>query len=428
MIRADYEPEKRSLNSGTQYSDAQVSVYFYDDATVFGIPGTEETIVRYDLPARGITEGWTVSAVVDQTEAMAEENWPDIGVAIFADDADVYGDFARVLTQHGARVFAVDLDESTEGAARTDAVCETESADPDTGRLAAVPTTKGGAHAAATRRGYDAFAAARAGVNQRAAEKQSVGSNFVQLVARKPKRRRHAKAGWRPRPFQVLVAAGIVVTGLSGWWVVDRYSGVDEDGDVGDAGDVGSVITADADGAGSDDEGSGGDGSDGGNGDSTADKTNEQPEDAAVRGATAEIPQMVHEHSGLRLVTPRSFVIGDSSQPGVFAATGEDPNLRIYVTTDQLHDDAAAQIDHDAVLTDIMQTVKSSPDLQEGQREQEPREQVRYVENPGDGSRIAWTSWVEGNQQLTVGCHSRRAATEQQKQACELVVGSLERM
>ena len=400
MIRADYEPENRSLNSGTQYSDAQVSVYFYDDATVFGIAGTEETIVRYDLPARGITEGWTVSAVVDQTEAMAEENWPDICVAIFADDADVYDDFARVLTQHGARVFTGDLDESSEGAASTDAEYDTESADPDTGPLAAVSTSQGGAHAAAERRGDDAFAAARAGVNQRAAEKQSVGSNFVQLVARKPKRHRHAKAGWRPRPFQILVAAGIAVTSLSGWWVVDRYSGADEDGGVGDGG---AVITADAAGDRSDGDAFGGD-------------------------ATAEIPQMVHEHSGLRLVTPRSFVIGDSSQPGVFAATGEDPNLRIYVTSDQLHDDAAAQIDHDAVLTDIMQTVKNSPDLHEGQREQEPRAQVRYVENPGDGSRIAWTSWVDGNQQLTVGCHSRHTATEKQKQACELVVGSLERI
>ncbi|MCG7232683.1 type VII secretion-associated protein [Corynebacterium propinquum] len=398
MIRADYEPENQSLNSGTQYSVAQVSVYFYDDATVFGIAGTEETIVRYDLPARGITEGWTVSAVVDQTEAMAEENWPDICVAIFADDADVYDDFARVLTQHGARVFTGDLDESSEGAASTDAEYDTESADPDTGPLAAVSTSQGGAHAAAERRGDDAFAAARAGVNQRAAEKQSVGSNFVQLVARKPKRHRHAKAGWRPRPFQILVAAGIAVTSLSGWWVVDRYSGADEDGGVGDGG---AVITADAAGDRSDGDAFGGD-------------------------ATAEIPQMVHEHSGLRLVTPRGFVIGDSSQPGVFAATGEDPNLRIYVTTDQLHDDAAAQIDHDAVLTDIMQTVKSSPDLQEGRREHEPREQVRYVENPGDGSRIAWTSWVEGNHQLTVGCHSRHTTTEKQKQACELVVGSLE--
>lgn len=398
MIRADYEPENQSLNSGTQYSVAQVSVYFYDDATVFGIAGTEETIVRYDLPARGITEGWTVSAVVDQTEAMAEENWPDICVAIFADDADVYDDFARVLTQHGARVFTGDLDESSEGAASTDAEYDTESADPDTGPLAAVSTSQGGAHAAAERRGDDAFAAARAGVNQRAAEKQSVGSNFVQLVARKPKRHRHAKAGWRPRPFQILVAAGIAVTSLSGWWVVDRYSGADEDGGVGDGG---AVITADAAGDRSDGDAFGGD-------------------------ATAEIPQMVHEHSGLRLVTPRGFVIGDSLQPGVFAATGEDPNLRIYVTTDQLHDDAAAQIDHDAVLTDIMQTVKSSPDLQEGRREHEPREQVRYVENPGDGSRIAWTSWVEGNHQLTVGCHSRHTTTEKQKQACELVVGSLE--
>lgn len=51
MIRADHEAE-----SQPQHSGAQVSVFFYDDATVFGIAGTDETIVRYDLPARGITE------------------------------------------------------------------------------------------------------------------------------------------------------------------------------------------------------------------------------------------------------------------------------------------------------------------------------------------------------------------------------------
>lgn len=389
MIRADYETENQPQHSG-----AQVSVYFYDDATVFGVVGTDETIVRYDLPARGITEGWTVSAVLEQTEAMAEEEWPQIDVEIFADDAEVYDDFARVLTQHGVRVLADDV-----GAV---------AAEPDD-----ASNVTDAAHSAPMHSDEDAFAAARAGVSQRATENQSVGSNFVQLIARKPKRRRHAKAGWRPSPFQILVAAGIAVTGLSGWWVLDRYGGA------GGVDEVNAVITADS---------AGGAGS--------TETTAAEPADAESADAgeivasprPTDKPQMVHEHSGLRLVTPRGFVIGDSSQPGVFAATGEDPNLRIYVTTDQLHDDVAAQINHDAVLTDIMQTVASSPDLQEGRREHEPREQVRYVENPGDGSRIAWTSWVEENQQLTVGCHSRHTATAEQKQVCELVVGSLERI
>lgn len=389
MIRADYETENQPQHSG-----AQVSVYFYDDATVFGVVGTDETIVRYDLPARGITEGWTVSAVLEQTEAMAEEEWPQIDVEIFADDAEVYDDFARVLTQHGVRVLADDV-----GAV---------AAEPDNASNATDAAQSAPMHS-----GEDAFAAARAGVSQRATENQSVGSNFVQLIARKPKRRRHAKAGWRPSPFQILVAAGIAVTGLSGWWVLDRYGGA------GGVDEVNTVITADS---------AGGAGS--------TETTAAEPADAESADAgeivasprPTDKPQMVHEHSGLRLVTPRGFVIGDSSQPGVFAATGEDPNLRIYVTTDQLHDDVAAQINHDAVLTDIMQTVASSPDLQEGRREHEPREQVRYVENPGDGSRIAWTSWVEENQQLTVGCHSRHTATAEQKQVCELVVGSLERI
>lgn len=399
MIRADYEAE-----SQPQHSGAQVSVYFYDDATVFGIAGTDETIVRYDLPARGITEGWTVSAVLEQTEAMAEEEWPQIDVEIFADDAEVYDDFARVLTQHGVRVLADDV-----GAV---------AAEPDN-----ASHVTDAAHSAPMHSDEDAFAAARAGVSQRATENQSVGSNFVQLIARKPKRRRHAKAGWRPSPFQILVAAGIAVTGLSGWWVLDRYGGavgVDE---------VNAVITADSAGGAGSTETTDAELTDAETADAEpADAESADVGDSAASPHSADQPQMVHEHSGMRLVTPRGFAIGDSSQPGVFAATGEDPNLRIYVTADQLHDDAAAQINHDEVLTDITQTVASSPDLQEGRREHEPREQVRYVENPGDGSRIAWTSWVEENQQLTVGCHSRHTATAEQKQVCELVVGSLERI
>lgn len=416
-----------------EIAEAQVTVNFYEDATVFGIADTEETIVRYDLPARGITEGWTVSAVLEQTQAMAVQDWPEVVVAVLADDRAVHEDFTRVLSKQGVNVL-VDEPGATDQSAAADGQNDSDDAgelfdadepdhaggaddidgvdgvdgtddvdDPDglgTGGLG----TGGLGGAAAEPVGVDAFADAREGINQRAMHNRSSGGSFVHLIARKPRRRRHAKRGWRPSRVQCMLIAGVVIAGLSGWWLVDRYSGEHGTGHNTDA-----VLAQTADVG------------------ETPDAA-EKAELSTENPVPEQLPTMVHEHSGLRLVTPRGFTIGDSSQPGVLAASGEDPNLRIYVTSDQLHDDPAAEVDIDAVFGDILDTVAASPDLQEGRREDEPRQQVRYVENPGDQSRISWTSWVDGNQQLTVGCHSRFAFSQEQKHACELVRNSLERI
>lgn len=421
----DVDQHAETLRRG-ENAGAQVKVIFYHDATVFGIADTDETIVRYDLPARGITEGWTVAAVLEQTQAMAEEDWPDVVVAVLSDDAGVGEDFTRVLRKQGVSVLVdeagadadtdslpaavVEAEAEVEVEAEVEAVDEADSVESEITRRNSpphgnAPTTTG----SAPRHGVDAFAAAREGINQRAEHQRANSGGFVQLVARKPRRRRHAKPGWRPSPLQCMLAAGVVIAGLSGWWVVDRYSGYDDNAQGADA-----VVAQTAD-------------------------SDEQPDTHAritpsEEAKAVEVPHfdepktMVHEHSGLRLVTPRGFIIGDSAQPGVFAASGDDPDLRIYVTTDQLHEDPAAEIDVDTVFGDILETVETSSDLQEGRRENEPRQQVHYVENPGDQSRISWTSWVEGNQQLTVGCHSRVAPTPAQKQACELVRESLEKI
>lgn len=412
MTRTNSHVDKAPARA-EEIAEAQVTVNFYEDATVFGIADTEETIVRYDLPARGITEGWTVSAVLEQTQAMAVQDWPEVVVAVLADDRAVREDFTRVLSKQGVNVF-VDEPGATDQSAAADEPDHAGGADDIDGVDGVDGTddvddpdglgTGGLGDAAAEPVGVDAFADARDGINQRAMHNRSSGGSFVHLIARKPRRRRHAKRGWRPSRVQCMLVAGVVIAGLSGWWLVDRYSGEHGTGHNTDA-----VLAQTAD-------------------------VGETPDAAEKAELSTENPvpeqlsTMVHEHSGLRLVTPRGFTIGDSSQPGVLAASGEDPNLRIYVTSDQLHDDPAAEVDVDAVFGDILDTVAASPDLQEGRREEEPRKQVRYVENPGDQSRISWTSWVDGNQQLTVGCHSRFAFSQEQKHACELVRNSLERI
>ena len=435
MTRTNSHVDK-APDRAEEIAEAQVTVNFYEDATVFGIADTEETIVRYDLPARGITEGWTVSAVLEQTQAMAVQDWPEVVVAVLADDRAVREDFTRVLSKQGVNVLVdepcaadqsaaadgqddsddarelIDTDEPDHAGGAddiddidgVDGVDGTDDVDDPDGLGTGGLGTDGLGDAAAEPVGVDAFADAREGINQRAMHNRSSGGSFVHLIARKPRRRRHAKRGWRPSRVQCMLVAGVVIAGLSGWWLVDRYSGEHGTGQNTDA-----VLAQTADVG------------------ETPDAA-EKAELSTENPVPEQLPTMVHEHSGLRLVTPRGFTIGDSSQPGVLAASGEDPNLRIYVTSDQLHDDPAAEVDIDAVFGDILDTVAASPDLQEGRREEEPRQQVRYVENPGDQSRISWTSWVDGNQQLTVGCHSRFAFSQEQKHACELVRNSLERI
>ena len=50
--------------------------------------------------------------------------------------------------------------------------------------------------------------------------------------------------------------------------------------------------------------------------------------------------------------------------------------------------------------------------------------QAPTSEDPGDGSAVEWTTWVEGDHQLSVGCHSREEPTTIQKAACRMAVES----
>ena len=111
---------------------------------------------------------------------------------------------------------------------------------------------------------------------------------------------------------------------------------------------------------------------------------------------------------------------------GAFQAVGNDPDLRIIIASD-----AVSGVTDESFVEEMTKVVESDPSLQltaripgaDGSDGGRPR--VEYTELPGDGSQIAWVSWVEGDRQFSVGCHSRSSQTQLQAQACAVVEESL---
>lgn len=97
-------------------------------------------------------------------------------------------------------------------------------------------------------------------------------------------------------------------------------------------------------------------------------------------------------------------------------AAGNDPDLRIYLASDPLY-----SIGADILFDELERLIAEDPQLSEPVRSGRT---MTYVEEPGDGSRVRWTTWVEGANQLSVGCHTRVEPSVGQHAACSMAVGS----
>lgn len=97
-------------------------------------------------------------------------------------------------------------------------------------------------------------------------------------------------------------------------------------------------------------------------------------------------------------------------------ATGADPTLRIHLTSDPLY-----SIGPDVLFDEVQRLVDEDPQLTDPVRTENT---MSYVEDPGDGSRVRWTTWVEGGNQLSVGCHTRGEASAGQHAACTMATRS----
>lgn len=107
---------------------------------------------------------------------------------------------------------------------------------------------------------------------------------------------------------------------------------------------------------------------------------------------------------------PADFELTQSESSVI--ATGDDPDLRIHLTRDPVYSIGAG-----VLFDEVERLVEEDPQLSEPDRGEET---MSYVEDPGDGSRVRWTTWVEGGNQLSVGCHTREQPSVSQHAACTM--------
>lgn len=195
------------------------------------------------------------------------------------------------------------------------------------------------------------------------------------------------------QPFHLVV--GVVVLAIVGlsWWVVGGQSGAGEKAAPG-PGSTSTTQSTVSEAA------------------TKNTQTQENPEPTS--------PGVVLEHERLRIVAPTGFRL--EGRGDALLATGDDPGLRIHLAADQVY-----SVPEEAVEAQIHSMVDTDDALQPLAPERGARglEIIRYLELPGDGSEVIWSTWVEDGHQLSVGCHTRRAPTVPQEAACRMAVDSI---
>ena len=144
------------------------------------------------------------------------------------------------------------------------------------------------------------------------------------------------------------------------------------------------------------------------------------PTDTPAERAGTEVGRAsisVLEGRGFRVEAPPGFQMREDDDAHVL--TGQDPDVRIRIALDQLHG-----VDPQLVEQEMDQLIAADPVL-EMQAVGEPG-RIGYREDPGDGSEVAWVTWLEQDTQITVGCHTRLEPTVVQKAACRQVRDSLQ--
>ena len=148
-------------------------------------------------------------------------------------------------------------------------------------------------------------------------------------------------------------------------------------------------------------------------------QVSETAETSGAQASTSAAPaHQTIEAGGLRVMLPAGFT--HTEEEGLVTATGQDPNLRIImvmyplyaVPANALFAEVRAQIDSDETL--------SNPHEANGR--------LTYLEHPGDDSEVTWTTWVEDDQQVSLGCHTRKAPSMAQRAACRMASESIEKV
>ncbi|MBZ8176757.1 type VII secretion-associated protein [Corynebacterium poyangense] len=142
-----------------------------------------------------------------------------------------------------------------------------------------------------------------------------------------------------------------------------------------------------------------------------------QLETSAVRSAIPEVKEaepVVLSRGGVQIRLPEGFSLQEES--GALRAVGKDPELRIHLAHDPVHGVPAQEVEKE-----IRNKIERDPSLQ---LVAEESGRIKYREEPGDGSEVAWETWLSDGFQYSVGCHTRNKPTVIQQAACRMAFES----
>ena len=343
---------------------ADLTLTVLDTATIYE---AHESIFRYDLPGTGVVEGWALAGVVEQAVKLVGPAWPSVEVMVCADpSASAVGrEAVEIITRH-IRLEGVRIIEDTpKPSVATSSRPRTTPPAPDAGAAQEPPRSVRG-----RRRKSDTKKTARSGLRALGIEPLHLGVCAVALVL-------GGGALWgmlrvdsdaAPKAVPASTPASTPAS-LS---VVSPQPSVPESARM--LTPTSSAVSADA-------------------------------------GAPVEV-------AGMRLTLPRGF--GWTEDAGLVTLSGRDPHLRVLIAADPLY-----SVPGQAILDEVRAQVEAEKELSQLT---ETNGRVAYVEDPGDGSIVAWTTWIDGDHQLSVGCHSKETPTVAHKAACRIATESLEKL
>lgn len=344
-----------------------VMVTVLDTATIIEGP---ETVYRYDLPGTGVREGWATEGVITQIRDSTGPHWPDIDVCIDAEESTAHS-LREALRDHGIHARWIH-DEDTMPR-------EAEGRSPDSGPPTLAPATS------------EEFLPWEEDelddeppLSRGRARPAQPGS-----PRRRPGRPRGDDAPRWKSPLVLAAAVVIPICLVVSWWGLSHaFSSADAAAPPA-LPEVGQPATTETQGKG----------------------TSSSPPE--------ETPPLPLRHGDIELTLPAGFRFVEDN--GALRAEGEDPDVRIHLAVDPVHGVPAAE-----VRKEILRMVEDTEALTLST--DDPAGAITYVEDPGDHSRVEWTTWIAEGMQFSVGCHHRTGQfTMPQRAACRMAVDSLHR-
>ena len=436
-----------------------VTVTILDSATV--VEG-DDAVFRYDLPGSGIVEGWALSGVLEQIEKQAGPLWPNITVVLLAEGGPVAQQAVDIIGRQLV-VRGVELSTAT-GASQLQPPVPTADGDdaaPPAGSTSA-SNTSGGAPTSVSSASDSAPSSASSASDSAPSSASSTG-DIVPVVppaavrshghspadtvrAARPypssggrhrlraEDKRQARRQRRMEAAQQADAAGDDIpelsSGLGPRRVVSRrgIGGISQGLYPGMAAGIAAAVvvlaavvwalwpagTSAAHLASTSGQSS------------LAASLSPSAVPSSAVGVRPTTPSTTSAPPpstttlampGLRVTVPAGYSY--SERNGLYTATGADPLLRLVFAADPLYD-----VPPELVIAELKNHIEQEQSLHSPQ---EISGKLHYVEEPGDGSSVQWATWVDGDTQLSVGCHSRAEQTLAHKAACRMATETLRR-